>query len=52
MSEFEAKEAERKQALRHVERQAKQIEYHEKNERELLALNVRGVSALVLYQHD
>ena len=40
MSEFDAKDAERKQALRHSDRQEKEIEAREKNEKELLSLNV------------
>ncbi|EJD02861.1 uncharacterized protein FOMMEDRAFT_134051 [Fomitiporia mediterranea MF3/22] len=39
MNESEAKDGERKQALRNVERQTKQIEALERNEKELLAIN-------------
>ena len=40
MNESEARDGERKQALRYSEKQAKQIEALEKNEKALLALNV------------
>ena len=43
MAELEAKEAERKQTLRHAEVLAKQIDAHGKKERELLAVNVRDI---------